>query len=260
MLAFIFIILGLGAHAEQWNPRTPLNYPSSLHSKILTNTSNMKRIYGEDCLLAVKEYLGSGGDFHSNMALKFSLPFENFPRADVADNSFFHWTSKGAKGPFDEMIVKQSYEDLFSYIRNRGGSTDVYDWLFYLAADPKSSQDFGVNLYKFTLKKETLVFFLKGDMPNSSTNLENVNAAIVSEISQRDRSLQKCDIKRDPDAPTLLVALALEATNISLVAYVGVNNEQGTRTKKGPQWLQLVNPWAIESMEFVKAYTPADDE
>ncbi|MNT53931.1 hypothetical protein D3C72_1910520 [compost metagenome] len=71
---------------------------------------------------------------------------------------------------------------------------------------------------------------------------------IVKEVSEKNPALQACDIRGIPDAPTLLTALVMEASDISLIAYIGADNKFGS--SRGYQWLQLVNPWAIESMEL----------
>lgn len=242
----IFFMGTAVAQALEWNPRMPLNYPSSLHSKILSgDTANMRELYTEYCLASVRAHLKAGGNFYSKTAVKYSAPFEKNPRADVADNTFFHWTN--ANTAFDKIIRQRSYEDLFSYVRSRG--SDAYDWLIYLAADPSSSESYGRFLYKFTMKKGSRIFFLRGDyQPGYYIPEDRLNSMIVKEVSEKNPALQACDIRGIPDAPTLLTALVMEASDISLIAYIGADNKFGS--SRGYQWLQLVNPWAIESMEL----------
>ena len=246
MIITMFLLVTSAAQSAEWNPRTPLQYPSSLHSKIaFGDTKNMSLVYGDKCLLAAKAFLIAGGNFYSKTVVKYSAPFEKSPRADVIDNTFFHWTP--AQAAFDKIANQKSYGDLFSYIRNK--SFDLYDAYIYLAADPESSQQYGDRLYKFTLKKNSRVFFLKGDY-ESGYYIPDVrlNSMIVKEVSEKNPALATCDVRGEtPDAPTLLTALALEASDIALIAYIGVDNKFGMA--RGSQWFQLVGEWSIESMQ-----------
>lgn len=241
ILALLFVAPAF-AKDGKWDPRTPLKYPSSLHSMVMHNSSNVSSVLGLSCMEAVRKHLEKGGNFATKFVVENSLPFEQFPRQDVTDNRFFHWTE--SPGPLGQIAHKRTFGDLLVYARENVSNPDR--WAFYVAADPDSSRVFGTISYKLTLQKGTKVFFSQGDKPGASTNtVVDSDLSTARELFSRNRYLVSC-------RSVILRLLSLEASNVSLVAYFGVDNHVSYGVGRGYQWFEVINAWAIKSMELVK--------
>jgi hypothetical protein len=254
--AMTLIMSALPVHAASaaWNPRTPLKYPESMVSMLLSSEPNaVNRSISAACIVAVKKVMQSGGNLVSKKLVANSLPLEKFPRSDVADNSFFHYTRSDSA--FDQIAAKRSYADLFSYARTQGSST--WNWVFYVAADDVSSSGFGPYEYKFTLKPSTLIFYSQGDRPGQKSAAATVESEITKELIAKYPALSDCNHTFN-DGPLLnfLVYLSAEASKIGAIAYWGVGNSTKQTTVPqsvvGVQWLQIVDAWSIQSMERIR--------
>ncbi|MNT19311.1 hypothetical protein D3C72_1545670 [compost metagenome] len=178
------------------------------------------------------------------------MPIEEFPRADVKKNRFFHWTN--AAPALDQIANQKSYGDLFSYARKSSSAERLISrWYFYIAADAVSSQQYGDHAYRLTFHEGTRVYFVTGDKPGNLARPDDLLQQIADELGARTPKLKKC-VEGDLGSGQLILReLALEASNVSLIAYFGIDNLKSADSD-GSQWFQVINPWAIKSMELVK--------
>jgi|GEM_PF-2131239 len=241
-----------------WDPRTPLKFQYSLLSMITNDdaNNNVKKKIPDDCIAALKKTVASGGHLASRAILKNSLPVEKFPRADTADNTFFHYTKEGAT--FDGIMKGQRYSDFFQFIRTN--LPNFWNWVFYMAADEQSSASgYGNDGYKFTFKPHSLIFFVQGDMPGSEqSGYAAVRDAVKAELLARNPELETCsriiyydDNGQSYNGMNILISLAAESSGVAGIAYWGIDNKKGN-AGSGAQWLQILGPWKIKSMERIR--------
>jgi hypothetical protein len=248
----MFLGVAPAAQSADWNPRFPLSVPSSIHSLIQIDNTYQSAFLRElpECLAGIREHLKNGGNFQSQAVLSYSTPIEEFPRNDVKKNKFYHWTN--AETALDQIAKQKSYGDLFSYARTNSSAEDLITrWYFYIAADAESSRQYGDHGYRFSFYEGTRVYFVTGDKPGNRVRPDDLLQQIANELGARSPKLKKC-VEGDLGSGQLILReLALEASNVSLIAYFGIGNFKSDESY-GSQWLQVINPWAIKSMEAIK--------
>lgn len=230
-----------------WDPRTPLRHKESLLAQIISNESNaVQKTVHADCVAAVKKHIQAGYSLASKKVISHSLAVEKFPRPDVSDNTFFHYTPVGDQ--FDAIIAKKGYAEFFSFLRERAGS--LWGWVLYVAGDNMSSKSYGPAGYKFTFKPGTLIFFSQGDKPGVSSDMLTIDREIKEELTEKSPELAACDYDGGGNV-NLLTYLAAESSNVGAVAYWGVGNFKAT-PGRGNQWLQILDAWSIKSIERIQ--------
>jgi hypothetical protein len=232
-----------------WDPRTPLKYPESLVSMLISSEPNkINQAISAECIAAVKKHMNAGGNLASKKIIENSLVVEKFPRADVADNDFFHYTGQGSS--FEQIRTQKSYSDFFSYLRK--GAASTWNWVLYVAGDDRSSQSYGGYGYKFTFKPGTRIFYSQGDKPGVSSNKEAIESEVTAELVARNPELQNCNSKFNDSYLNFLVYLSAEASKVGAVAYWGIGNSVPGAAGAGSQWLQVLDAWSLQSMDRIR--------
>lgn len=178
------------------------------------------------------------------------MPIEAFADEDVKDREFFHFTNAEA---VKKEINAGRYDQVFHYLRNH--TADSSSWFLYMAADDRSSGDYGYVKVTIHLRPHALIFLSMGDSPGKPPTVlgaEQVTKDIEQELIAQDAGLAVCS-KQGADAGDyrehpILVSLATEASGIDAIAYIGIENagiEIANIGFRDFQWMQLVGPWSI---------------
>lgn len=248
------------AETKNTKPRTqavqgPFSSPVSLHSLIMSKGDNeVKSRISNVCLSAIQKTIKSGKTFFSKLMVRESRTVSKFPRDDVQDGGFYHWTNSSE---MVEIAKSKRFTNIFKYLRSKCDTNYVSclgGWYMYVAADQDSSREFGSILLKITLPQNALIFLSRADFLPDNVGTNELNAAIEEELIAKEPDLAFCQREmywRDLGVPSILEALAAEASGISAISYYGVNNRVG-EGREGSQWLQLVGPWVIQKMERVQ--------
>jgi len=231
-----------------WDPRTPLRHPESLLSLVISNDDNaVKNALKPTCVEAVKKHIAAGYNLASKAVIANSLPVEKFPRPDVSDNDFFHYTESGTE--FNAIMTKKSYADFFSWMRTRD---TLWNWLLYVAGEDQSSNSYGNYGYKFKFKPGTRILYSQGDKPGmKSSSRTQIAADIAQELVVKTPELANCNYDMQYEV-NFLTYLSAESSKIGAVAYWGIGNNVPGASGAGYQWLQVIDAWAIESMERIR--------
>jgi hypothetical protein len=239
-----------------WDPRSPLKYPTSFHSLFASERDNMvKDNVGASCASAVKNFIKSGKNFYSKELLKRTVKISDFPRADVKDFDFYHY-SRSAQ--LSDVAKRKAFGEIYSYLRDR--CQDKYGncmggWFLYMASESESShkEAYGPNGFKITLRRDAKILMLLKTSVEGSAFFNDLMTDVERELIAKDASLQACQgrmAKVDiPVTPSVLEALAAEASRVDAYAYYGLNNWAAMTDDRGYQWMTVVGPWAIKTME-----------
>jgi hypothetical protein len=248
-------VAGSAHAAETKKTQDPLSSSVSLHSMIISKDNNeVKDQIPRACIGAIQKTIRSGKTFYSKIMVKDSIAVGQFPREDVQDGNFYHWTNSSE---LEGIARRRQFSSVYKYLRSRCNSkfeSCLGGWYMYVAGDDYSSSEFGSILYKITLSKTARIFIFRGDFHPDNYKTDQLNADIEAELIAKEPDLQNCQqvlYHKKFGTPSILEALALEASGISASAYYGVDNRYGDQ-REGSQWLQLVGPWVIQKMERVQ--------
>lgn len=230
-----------------WTYRSPLKYPNSFHSLIMSNQFFQKK-FNPECVTAIHHHLQKWDHFESPTLRRFTTQLKDFPIAEASDLEFFHYT----KSTDVEQIAKnRAYDRLFSYARIREAKFQKYtydDLYFYVSADARSTAPFGPIQMKVYFAPDTLILYPTGDGPGGGVASESVFNSIQDELIARNPELGSCREKQVfPYEKNILMILAAEAEMIGLIAYYGINNVHN-KNASGVQWMEVLGPWAIKDM------------
>jgi hypothetical protein len=225
-----------------------LQQPYSMITKSMHQHAHYQIEIPQGCSYKLKQVMAKGGSLVSQEILKRSVVIEDFPRDDVKDREFYHYTD--AFKALDAIVANKSYSDIYTYLRDNKRS--YYEWQFYVAGDSESSRSYGSAGYRVILKPKTLMFFIYGDTPGAPVAVwwEDVAKAVTKELLEKYPSLYECDFVQGTDTH-ILTYLAAEASGVGAIVYKGTGNRFGGNAYNA-QWLQIITPSAIESMERFK--------
>lgn len=234
-----------------------LSYKSSFHSLLTDESSNyIQKFINSDCLDVIQTQIKQGRSFYSKKLTQYSVPQSEFPVIEASDGEFHHYTtSTDAKS----LAESKDFDSIFKFLRTEKGKTS---WYLYAASDSiSSSSGYGSIHLTMYLNPNGLIFLPR---EGSKTEKENISERIQKEIHEElikkypelsvcDRTL--LDFGKETREQSLLVRLALEASGINAIAYLGINNQFEnnlcTSLCANHQWMQIVGPWAIQK-SFVK--------
>lgn len=252
-----FLLLGFFAQAAlAWDP---LNYPSSTHSLIVKKSrAGFNELVSNKCRGRVIEHIQAGKNFRSQTVASLSINVESFPEAETADREFFHYTNPKAREPFETIAREKSFDDIFLFLKTKASCHVNCFWssYLYIAADSVSSTIYGEVQARIHLVPRAKIFLAYGDRPGfRPLTPKGVVSMIEKELVVNHPRLAPCaNAKGRLHTDSILSVLAIEAEQISAIAYWGIGNisPDALRMNAGErppyQWLQLVGPWAIDSM------------
>lgn len=230
----------------------PVSDPSSLHALLISPLPNsVQESLSEACLAAIQKTLGSGKDFYSPFVVQNSIRVDEFPNPALRNGEFYHWTRASA---MTQIAESAQYSRIFSFIRNKctgesGGCLN--GWYLYVAGDLTSSRQYGNILLKVTLPKDARIFDFRGELRAGKVSSDKINSLVENELIQKEPALQACReelYSASYGTPSILEALAFEASGIAANAYYGFQKPDGT-SRPDYQWLQILSPEAIQVMK-----------
>lgn len=235
---------------QSWNPKTPLVYGSSFHSLLWNQNQHIinQMALSTSCVNAIRQHLSSGDNFYSKTLLSYTLPLEYFPDEETKDRAYFHYTN--STDAFNN-TRKGEVESNFRFLRTLN---QMHSWYIYVASDENSSTQFGNMKIKFTFKPGVRIFLIREGYYGHDDQYTNIHVAIENDLISQDPNLAACrnlGYGKDVRSPSILLRLAAEGTGVGGIAYIGIKNRypgQICVQCQGVQWLQLVGPWALESV------------
>jgi hypothetical protein len=244
-------------------PFSPFNYPSSFHSLLLDPGSDrIEAAHSKECVAAIRAFLKAGKSFVSSTIDQHSMPLKNFSTEFLQNSTVYHYTNAKA---LIEIAERKNFNELFSYLRT-GTPVRIPQikdqrllsvlWFFYVAGDPSSSEMYGKILFKLKLDPEQKIFFSGGDFPGKEGSTRDLINRIESEFFAKEERLRACssaEMELDQyqnNSQPILVTLGAEANQVAALAYYGLNNRLDRFSGGEYQWLQILGPWAIQSMSL----------
>lgn len=244
------VVRGPVPQASFKDPRDALKFQSSFHSRLMNNgPDNVKSNLPAACVQAVREVVTQGQNFLTQSLDQFVLPLAQFPHEASRTGVFYHST----KAPEVGVIAKSSsFEEIFLFLRTvpTGVAYEFpYLWFFHVAADVESSRVYGNLLARVHVSPNSLVLMTSGGLPGQDAAADAAKASIEDELIRKFPNLSHCksNLPPEPWENGILVLLAAEAKGVSLISQFGVGNRYNHQP--GPQWFQILGPWAIQKME-----------
>lgn len=240
-------------------------YGSEFSFKKLVTSSTQNGVnttLSSECIKAVQEHISAGKSFSFPVLKKMLIRYGDINSEYRQKGVIYHYTN--SKNMIN-IAENKNYDAIFLYLRSAKRQRNM-DWNLYFAGDPVSSKGYGSILIKARIDENSFVFDPLIEYTEVNDQFEDyskkIYRGIEESISKENPNLKACYFTKDTSVDNLpiLVLLALEDSNVSLVAYYGLTTPQSIRPTYDAKynviartpyvWYQLISPDYITELQY----------